>query len=153
MSFYIEFKNNQEELNKIRKNPATVFTANGTLRDGSSIVDPEILVEYEGTLSNVNYMYIPEFHRYYFINDIESVRTNLWLVHAHCDVLKSFSNGILNCTGVIARQENEWNLYLNDSAFKSYCNPRLEICNFPNAFTGESYILALKGAQTTAPSS
>lgn len=147
MSFTIDFKNNQEELNKISKNPSTVFSLTGTLRDGTSIVDPEILVEYDGTLTNTNYMYIAEFNRYYFITNIESVRTGLWKVYAHCDVLKTYANAILGCTGVISRQEHNWNLFLNDSAFKVYSNPRIQVAKFPNKFTGDSYILAMKGTQ------
>lgn len=147
MSFAIKFMNNQQELNRISKSPTNVFTLTGTLREGTSIVDPEILIEYDGTLTNVNYMYIETFHRYYFITNIESVATKLWKVHAHCDVLKTYANGILNSTGVIARQESEYNLNLNDSAFKVYSNPRLQIADFPNKFTGESFILVMKGAQ------
>ena len=147
MSFTINFMNNQQELNRIKKLPAIVLSLSGTLKEETSIVDPVILVEYNGTLSNVNYMYIPEFHRYYFITNIESVRTKLWRVHGHCDVLKTYSEGILGCTGVISRQENEWNLYLNDSCFKAYSNPRLQVCNFPNKFSGEDYVLVMKGTQ------
>lgn len=147
MSFSIHLMNNQEELNKINKNPAGVRTLTGTLREGTSIVDPEILIEYDGALVDCNYMRIPTFNRYYFITNIESVRTGLWKIYAHCDVLKTYANGILGCTGVIARQENEWNLYLNDSAFKVYSNPRIQVANFPNKFEGDDYVLVMKGAQ------
>lgn len=147
MAFDIVFMNNQQELNKISKTPTTVMTLTGTLREETDIVDPQINVEYNGTLTNVNYMYISEFHRYYFITKIESIRTNLWRVYAHCDVLKTYSEAILGTECVVARSENRYNLYLNDSAFKAYSNPRLQIAKFPNKFTGESYILALKGTQ------
>ena len=75
MAFSIVLMNNQDELNKIKKNPAPVRTLTGNLRDGTSIVDPEILIEYDGALTDCNYMYISTFHRYYFITNIESVRT------------------------------------------------------------------------------
>lgn len=148
MSFSIVLYNNTDELNRIKKTHlASGVSISGNLREESSVVDPVITVEYAGTLVNYNYMYIPEFHRYYFITNVESVATKLWRIHAHCDVLMSFSDGILACTGVIARQENEYNLYLSDSAFKAYSNPRLQVRNFPNSFTGESYVLVMKGAQ------
>lgn len=153
MSFTVTLMNNQEELNKITKNPSTVRQVTGNLRDGTSMVDPEIIIEYNGTLNDCNYMWIPEFHRYYFITDIESVRTGLWKVYAHCDVLKTYANGILACEGVIARQENMNNLYLNDSAFKVYSNPRTQVANFPNKFSGEDYVLVMKGTQNYTPSS
>lgn len=147
MSFSIVFMNNQQELNKISKSPSTVMTLTGTLREETDIVDPQINIEYSGTLTNTNYMYIAEFHRYYFITKIESVRTGLWRVYAHCDVLKTYSQAILGTECVVARSQNLYNLFLNDSAFKVYSNPRLQIAKFPNKFSGESYILAIKGAQ------
>ena len=147
MSFSIQLMNNQEELNKINKNPSSVMTLTGELREESSIIDPVIIVEYDGTLTNVNYMYIPEFHRYYFITQINSVRTKLWRVCGHCDVLKTYAQGILGCDCVVARNQNNFNLYLNDAYFKVYSNPRVQILNFPQKFSGESYVLVMKGAQ------
>ena len=145
--FAVNLMNNQEELNKISKNPSIVMTLNGTLREETDIVNPAINIEYDGTLTNVNYMYIPEFHRYYFITKIESVRTKLWRVYGHCDVLKTYAQAILNTPCVVARNENRYNLYLNDSYFKVYSNPRFEVINFPNKFSGFSYVLTMKGAQ------
>ena len=151
--FDIVLMNNQEELNKISKSPVTVMTLNGTLREETDLVDPVINIEYNGTLTNVNYMYIQEFSRYYFITKIESVRNNLWRIYAHCDVLKTYSEAILGTPCVVARSENRYNLYLNDSAFKAYSNPRLQIAKFPQKFTGEDYVLIMKGAQAVTPSS
>ncbi|MBO7733556.1 MAG: hypothetical protein J6S67_13410 [Methanobrevibacter sp.] len=147
MSFSIVLMNNQQELNRISKTPSTVMTLTGELREETSIVNPEIIVEYNGTLTNVNYMYISTFHRYYFINNIESIRTGLWKIYAHCDVLKTYAQAILGCDCVVARNQNEYNLMLNDAYFKVYSNPRLQVINFPNKFTGESNVLVMKGCQ------
>lgn len=149
MAFDIVLMNNQEELNKITKNPTAVMTLNGTLREQTDLVNPQINIEYNGTLTNVNYMYIAEFHRYYFITKIESVRTGLWRVYAHCDVLKTYSEGILGTEAVVARSESKFNLMINDSCFKVYSNPRLQIIRFPGSFTdATSYILVMNGTQT-----
>lgn len=147
MAFNVVLMNNQEELNKISKNPVTVETVSGVLRDECDIVDPVIEIQYAGTLSNVNYARVEELHRWYFINKIESVRNGLWRIYCHCDVLKTYSEGILGTECVVARSQSKYNLFLNDSAFKVYANPRLQVINFPNKFTGESYILVMKGAQ------
>lgn len=151
MSFSIDLMNNQEELNKISKSPTTVMTLTGTLREETDLVNPQINIEYSGTLTNTNYMYIPEFNRYYFITKIESVRNGLWRIYGHCDVLKTYSQAILGTKCVVARSEDRYNLYLNDSFFKVYSNPRLQIAPFPNKFTGESYVLVMNGCQYTAP--
>lgn len=147
MSFSIDFYNNQEELNKISKSPTLVMSLTGNLRDEADIVDPVIVIEYSGTLTNVNYMHIATFNRWYFITKIESVRTGLWRVYAHCDVLKTYSEVILNTECVVARSESRYNLYLNDPIFKVYSNPRLQVANFPNKFSGESYVLVMNGCQ------
>ena len=152
MAFDIVLMNNQEELNKISKSPVTVMTLTGTLREETDIVNPAINIEYAGTLTNVNYMYIQEFNRYYFITKIESVRSGLWRVYAHCDVLKTYSEAILGTPCVVARSETRYNLYLNDAAFKAYSNPRLQIAKFPNKFTGEDYVLIMKGDQAVTSS-
>lgn len=147
MAFDIVLMNNTEELNKINKSPTTVRTLTGTLREQTDIVDPEILIEFDGILTDCNYMYIQALSRYYFITKIESVRTKLWKIYAHCDVLKTYAEGILNTTAVVGRSENRYNLFLNDSMYKAYSNPRLQIANFPNKFQGESYVLIMNGAQ------
>lgn len=149
MAFDIVLMNNQEELNKISKNPTTVRTLTGVLREETDIVDPEINIEFDGTLTDCNYMYIPQLSRYYFITKIESIRNKLWRIYGHCDVLKTYANAILNTEAVVARSESRYNLYLNDSMFKVYSNPRLQIANFPNKFTGESYVLVMNGAKYT----
>lgn len=147
MAFNIVLMNNQEELNKITKNPTTVRTLTGTLREETDIVDPEINVEFSGTLTDCNYMYIQALSRYYFITKIESIRNGVWRIYAHCDVLKTYAEAILNTEAVVARSESKYNLLLNDSMFKVYSNPRLQIANFPNKFTGESYVLVMNGAK------
>lgn len=151
MSFTVQLMNNQEELNKINKNPSTVLSVDGTLREETSLIDPVILIEYNGTLTSVNYAYIAEFHRYYFITQVESVRTGLWRVYMHCDVLKTYAQGILGCQCVVARNENKYNLLLNDAYFKVYSNPRVQVLNFPSKFSGETYVLVMKGCQNYSP--
>lgn len=66
-----------------------------------------------------NYMYIPTFNRYYFIDDIISVRNNLWRIVAHVDVLMSFKKEILNQTVLINRNEFDFDLFLIDNKIPS----------------------------------
>ena len=149
--FDIYLMNNTEELNKITKSPTTVRTLHGVLKEETDIVSPEILIEFDGTLTDCNYMYIPTLSRYYFITKITSVRNKLWRVSAHCDVLKTYSEGILGTRAVVSRNEKKYNLFLNDSMYKVTSNPRIQIANFPNKFEGESYVLVMNGANYTTP--
>lgn len=88
----------------------------GNLRDISDVINPSITFECtDDKILKSNYVYIPAFNRYYFINSITSVRTNLWRVNLHCDVLYSFRNDVLQIKAIIDRQENNFNRYLIDN--------------------------------------
>lgn len=147
MSFIVDLMYNGDEYNKIDKSPVSRLALEGTLKEETSIVDPVILIEYDGTLNNVNYAHISEFNRWYFITDITSVRSGLWRVAMHCDVLKTYSEAILGSSGVIARQENAYNLYLNDKSFKAYQYSNIVTKVFPNGFTTQAFVLAMMGSQ------
>lgn len=70
--------NNSEDA-KINKNITTIASLSGTLKNETSIMNPTILME--GNVSSIagcNYMYIPEFGRYYFITDVRSIRNKLY---------------------------------------------------------------------------
>ena len=57
---------------------------------------------------SANYVYIPDFNRYYFINDITSVRQNLWRLSLHVDVLMSYKKEINNTYAFISRNEFDY---------------------------------------------
>lgn len=154
MSFSIKFMFNNEPMNKISKTPQELFELTGTLRDEASIVDPVILVEHNKPI-NANYAYIAEFNRYYYIRNIESVRTGLWRITMHTDVLKTFSEGILNSPCIVAKSSSKFNLYLNDADYKCQQNDIVMTKVFPNGFTpgnaGSRFSVCILGERTLVP--
>lgn len=70
----------------------TTQSLNGTLRDEGDFIDPVFTTVTDPT--GMNYCYIPAFERYYFIRDIVVVRTGLWEVSCHVDVLKTYEDSI-----------------------------------------------------------
>ena len=146
MSFSIIIQRNDSETIKLDKILTTIATLTGVLREGSSIVNPTILVEADiTTLTDANYLTVSAFGRSYFIKDIISQRNNLVELNCHVDVLSSFAANIRANRGIVFRQENDWNLYLNDGVIEVYQNPIVTTHKFPNSFNGESYVLALAG--------
>jgi hypothetical protein len=150
--FDIQLHYNKDPLNKISKNIGAgtlVRTVSGVLREETQVVDPDILIYYDGTLTDCNYAYISELSRYYYIMGIESVRTGLWKVTMHCDVLKTFSEGILGSQCIVSKNSKKFNLLLNDDEYKCYQNPYIFTQNFPSGFDSQtpSYILALLGTK------
>lgn len=149
MSFEVNFYRNESESNKLDKTIVSIITAAGVLRDDTSIIDPIIEVSASlETLAGANYVVIPTFNRSYFILDMTATNNGLVLVSCHVDVLSSFRNQIRANRGIVFRQENNWNLYLNDGVLEMYQNPIVTTHEFPNAFNGQSYVLALAGRYT-----
>ena len=147
MGFNIALQTNASEKNKLDKDLTTIATITGTLKAETSIIDPIILIE--GDLSNYigcNYMTISSFGRSYFVNNIRSIRNNLFEISAHVDVLSSFAKGIRSNSAIVRRQENKWNLYLNDGTFKVYQNPNVLTKAFPSGFTKQEFVLAVAGS-------
>lgn len=138
---------NESDDRKINKTITDISTLTGALREESSIIDPVIMIEGSvSTIAGCNYMTIPEFGRAYFITDITSIRDNLLQVSGHVDVLSTYATQILANTGIVRRQENEWNLYLDDGSFKVYNNPIILTRAFPSGFSTLSFILAVAGS-------
>lgn len=130
--------------NVINKLPTNVGIIEGALRSPTSIVDPVIIIERESP-TGFNYIQIPDFNRYYYVNGIVSQNNNLIAISCHVDVLMSYANQILDFDAVVRRNENKFNLYLDDGIFKAYQNTKHKIIKFPYGFTQYSYVLALAG--------
>ena len=138
---------NGSEDNAVTKALTVITSVTGTMRDGSSIIDPVIEVNgvSPASYSGCNYCTISDFGRSYFVKNIEVKNNNCIVIHLHSDVLSSFSAEFLPLKAVIARQENKWNLYLNDGMFKTYQNSDVFTSTFPSGFSGQSYVLAVAG--------
>lgn len=137
---------NISEYNAVNKSITELTTLTGTLREESSIIDPVITIsDIDNYVGSMNYAYIPEFNRYYFITNIESVRNNLWRVSFHVDVLYTYRAQIKSNSAIIERNENEYDLKLNDGLFKTQQNPRIAQFPFPSGFNTWNFVLAIAG--------
>lgn len=147
MAFNISLQTNHSERNRLNKDIHTITTVSGVLKEETSIIDPVIKIECDlETVTGCNYLSIPAFGRSYFVNDIRSVRSGLVEFSCHVDVLSTYADQIKNNTAIIKRQENLWNLYLNDGTFKVYQNPTVLTKEFPSGFTTQEFVLAIAGS-------
>lgn len=84
------------------------------LKENTSITEPTILLFNSSTnVKEYNYCYIPNFKRYYFIDNISIQRQNLFLLSLKVDVLESFKEDILKSKAYIT-QSTSSNPYYND---------------------------------------
>lgn len=141
------YTNNSEPV-KLQKDLTELVTTQGTLKEGTTILNPDILISITDAtlLSKCNYAYIKEFGRYYFITDITVERNTQFRFAMHVDVLGTYADYLLQLNAVIARQENEYNLYLNDPCFRVEQRTKHKVINFPNEFSDSQFILAIAGS-------
>lgn len=144
----IKLYKNLSENNVLNKNIDQLGNnLTGTLREDCSVIDPVFRIAgFTGfNLKQANYAYISEFGRYYYINNIVCLTNNLYELHLHVDVLKTYASQIRKCNAVISRQEHTRDLYLNDGVFKTRAFPQLEVIQFGGGFTDYNYIFTCAG--------
>ena len=114
----ILYKNNSDtkEMNKVLTNSLSV---RGNLIEATSVEHPSIVFELsngnDDIIPQYNYCYIPNFERYYFVEDKVNVGRNLWRLELReSDVLMSFKDGINATSGLITRNSNTYNDSLVD---------------------------------------
>lgn len=149
MSFDISLYSNLSPSNVVSKNISSLATVSGVLRDGSSILDPHIVVEASAsTVIPCNYAHISQFGRYYYVLDHIALENGLWLLPMHVDVLMSYASGIRSQHAIVARQEREYNMYLDDGWFMAYQRPIIETryLSATAPFENSSYVLILAGS-------
>lgn len=145
----IKLYRNSSEINAVNKNISEMSPEGGivgTLREATTIIDPSMLVtDVDSYIGDVNYAYIQEFNRYYFIKNIDSVRDNLWRIDMHVDVLYTYRDSIRNNSAIIERNQNYYDLLLNDGLFQTQQEPRIWQVSFPGGFTRTDFVLAVAG--------
>lgn len=149
MGFTVKLCHNTSPVEKIGKNIDSGLDITGcVLKDQTSILNPTIRILTNSNIHTYNYMYIAEFERYYFIDDIVSVNNNKWEVSGHVDVLETYKNSILANTAVVKRQAALYNTYLNDPEWKTYAYETIAAYKFRTTpFTKAlKYILTVAGA-------
>ena len=137
---------------------ATVTLNTVHTKGDCSILSPVLETAYSADIITCNYMYIQEWSRYYYIDDM-TVSAQRIYIKAHVDVLKTYAEDIKGCRAIIRRQErtgagSKTNLYLQDKAFvtKAYNNPTVHLFRQTDGTisqftkTDMSFVMALAGA-------
>lgn len=103
-------KSSNNVINKVLENE---IEFDMKFKDKTDIVNPVVIL-HSATLILSNYAYIPDFHRYYFVDKIELFPNSIYNITLRCDVLESFKDEILASSGFINQQTNV-NKYYNSN--------------------------------------
>lgn len=134
----------KRELNKSLR---VIGSADCQIKAGTSIIDPVIIIS-RSTFDNVkqlNYAYIPDFNRYYFVNNVTVDTAQTMEIEMHVDTLYTYRQGIKNISTLIVRQENVYSDYLVDSMLPVRSNRFKIKKNVGKVGDGNYYYLTVNG--------
>lgn len=142
----VELKYNSSDNNTINKSITAVDTATCTIKEPMDIETPHIILN-TFNYSSVNYVYIPDLNRYYFVTDIINLTGGRVELVLDVDVLESFKSAILSLSAIIEKQQNTGNKYFNDGSFNVLAREFLTTYNFPAGFddSGEFILITCGG--------
>ena len=150
----INLYSNVSEPTVVDKTIISITSLEGVLRNESPISEPSILIECDDVavsdLIRANYAQIPEFGRYYYIQECTQIRNHLWMLDLKCDVLKSFQQFILFSMAIVDQTTDEGiervNDYMADDSFVTTVKDKTDIIQFPDGFSSSPhYILITAG--------
>lgn len=135
---------------KLVKELTDGITLVGALRAQSSVMSPTFTVQ-DTAVVGYNYCYIPDFGRYYYINDINALRANLFELSLGVDVLMTYASEIRGNYAIVDKVENfgvAFN-YINDGSWINTNRTDQSIINFANGFNdnGEFILITAGGME------
>lgn len=135
---------------KLVKELTDGITLAGTLRGQSSVMSPSLQIQ-DISVIGYNYCYIPDFGRYYYINGINALRTNLFELSLGIDVLMTYASEIRGNYAIVDKVENfgvAFN-YINDGSWINTNRTEQSVINFANGFNdnGEFILITAGGME------
>lgn len=105
-----------------KKKNSTAQPASGTdatvyLKDNCSILNP--VFDCQGVPDSVNYIYVADFGRYYFVSDVVHVTKDRIEIHCSVDVLATYKSQIGSYTAFIERAASSYDLDVSDPMIHS----------------------------------
>ena len=110
----IKLCQNLSENNIINKTIQEIATATAVIKGALSVENPRLILTYNASLQDINYLKIPELHRNYYITDVINLTGGRYEIQAKSDVLESFKNDKknpnlinINATIIVERQSQK----------------------------------------------
>ena len=129
--------------NRVVKSVPTVSSTTVSIKSPCDLHDPILQLTHSATNMSVNYAYIPDFGRYYFVDPPE-IDDKVDVLYLHVDVLMSFSSDINNSI-VIATRSNFHNKQFDDNMVKPETNKFFDYRKLSDSLTGETYVAIIGG--------
>lgn len=114
----VKFYKMTSTANTINKKKTQIQQSDCQLYDETDILNPSLLMKYNQNLLSSNYIFIEEFERFYFINNIDIIDGNRMRLSCHVDVLETYWDRIKDTNQHIVRNSEKYNLYMRDDVIQ-----------------------------------
>lgn len=91
---------------KVDKSLTALGTLTGTPTSNINIDSPVFKITYSNIIPSVNYAYIPDFGKYYFVKPPTINTDGSAVLEMSVDVLKTYGAAIKNCDAVVIRSQS-----------------------------------------------
>ena len=127
----IQLLNTGDDPRKITKTYTTLKTTQATPYGEFTVQKPVLkLSASEWLYGNCNYVYIPDFLRYYYVVDVTVNSGKYLLISCVCDVLMTYASDILASSAVCVRNENAGINNIKDDKLPILPNKQIECIEF-----------------------
>lgn len=139
--------NNLSEENRINKNLDEVESLTGSLRDKNTSIENPVVRISRSSPTGFNYVKIPAFDRFYFVQDVTIEVNGILLLNLAVDRLQSFKDSILQQEIIVEQSTNSNDVYLPDNSWLTNVKTKTDILNFSNGFldNGEFILITAGG--------
>lgn len=137
---------NTSDNNVLNKNITSYGNKDVKLKNETNIISPALILMGDIS-SDINYVYIPKWNRYYYITDKTSLNNGMYEIQCRIDVLMSHKNNILSSDALIYASENLQNSYIVSDIYVNDVREKTRIINFANGFNDTpEFVLITAGA-------
>ena len=128
----IQLGNTSSPQRKIYKEFVVATTKTIHFLDTENAVSPNVVLAYSSGIDRYNYAYIPQLHRYYWVNAISEVIGGMCTLTLQTDVLMTYKPDIMDTTLMIVRKSTGGSGMIPDSQLPLYPYKNLKVIEFDN---------------------
>lgn len=147
-TLYTNFSDNRV----LDKRITQIAEISGKIKGDCLTTAPTIIIQ-NRDMTNINYIYINDFNRYYYISEIKVMTGGVIELSCKVDVLMSFKTEIKQLKVNVLRYENTSPTFLADTRIPLYSDTVQKVIEFPdNIFnldnpieTDKNFLLSISG--------
>lgn len=144
----ISLYNNASAPNVVHKRKTLLATLNGTLKEDVNRESVVVTIPYQSNYASINYAYIPDFKRYYFVS-VEVLSGSRLRLKMSSDALSSFWGNYSGSQCIAKRSSSAPNMDIPDELVHFKSQPiyirRKTSSKFTPSSNGGCYVLTIGG--------